>query len=195
MIIAMRILGALTTIYMVLTFLRVMLTWFDGASFGRPYELLASVTDPYLDWFHRFPALRGQSFDFTPVAALAVLALANNVFVTVGYFGHITVGIILSIIVSSAWSAVAFILIFFVIVLALRLVSYSAGRNSIMPFWHAIDAISGPVLYRINRWIFRDRLVSYRTGLITAIVALLVTRIAGGILTNIASSLLAKLPF
>lgn len=195
MIILMRILGALTTAYMVLTFLRVMLTWFDGASFGRPYELLKSVTDPYLDWFRRFPALRGQSFDFTPVAALAVLALANNVFVTIGYFGRITLGIILSMILSSAWSAVSFVLVFFIIVLVLRFISYLSARNSIMPLWHAIDTISRPVLYRVNRWIYRDRLVSYRTGLISTIVALLIVRIAGGIVVGILSGLLARLPF
>ncbi len=195
MIILMRILGALTTAYMVLTFLRVMLTWFDGASFGRPYELLKSITDPYLDWFRRFPALRGQSFDFTPVAALAVLALVNNVFVTIGYFGHITLGIILSMVLSSAWSAVAFVLVFFIIVLALRFISYLSARDSIMPLWHAIDAISRPVLYRVNRWIYRDRLVSYRTGLVSTIVALLLARIVGGIIVNILSGLLSRLPF
>ncbi len=195
MIILMRILGALTTIYMILTFLRVMLTWFDGPSLGRGYDLLTGVTDPYLEWFRRFPALRGDAFDFTPVAALAVLALVNNVFVTIGHFGLITVGIILSMIVSSAWSAVAFVLIFFVIVLALRFVSYLSARNSIMPLWHAVDAISRPVLYRINRWVYRDRLVSYRTGLITAIVALLALRIVGGILAAIISGFLSRLPF
>jgi YggT family protein len=190
-----RVLGALTSLYMFLCFLRVMLTWFDGASLGRPYEILASAVDPYLNWFRRFPSLGTEGFDFSPVAALAVLALVNNVFVTVGLYGRITVGILFSLVISGAWSAVVFILGFFIVVLVLRLISLSAGRQGTSPIWSVIDAVSRPVLFRISRIIFRDRLVSYRKGIIVSIASLAGVWIIGGFVVHLVTGILNRLPF
>lgn len=191
----MRVLGAFTTIYMILIFLRIMLTWFDAGRLGASYSVLSRITDPYLDWFRRFPALRTESMDFSPVAALAVLSVVNNVFLTIGMYGRITVGILLSMVLSSLWSAAAFVLTFFIIVLALRWLSYTLGRNSVLPLWRAVDALSKPLLYRINRIIYRDRLVDYRTALVTAAAVLLAARVLLGIAVGILSRLLGRLPF
>ena len=190
-----RILGALTSAYMFACFVRIMLTWFDGASFGKPHRLLARATDPYMNWFRRFPALRTDTFDFSPVAALAVLALANNVLITLGFYGRITVGIFLSLVLSGAWSSAAFLLFFFIAIFVLRFVSLSYKRNSFFPVWHTVDAVSRPILYRISRLVYRDRLVSYQRGIWTSIAVLLAARIAGGILVRIVSNLLVRLPF
>jgi YggT family protein len=195
MTVLFRILGAITSVYMLACFVRIMLTWFDGASFGRPYRLLAQATDPYMDWFRRFSSLRAGAFDFSPVAALAVLALANNVFITIGFYGRITVGIFLSLVLSGAWSAAAFLLFFFIAVIALRLVSLAYSRNSFFPAWHAVDAISRPVLYRISRLVYGDRLVGYKKSIWTALAALLAARILGGFLVRFVSDLLVRLPF
>ncbi len=190
-----RVLGGATSVYMLACFVRIMLTWFDAAQFGRPYDLLRKATDPYLDWFRRFPALRSGGFDFSAIAALAVLALANNVFTTIGYYGRITVGIFLSLLLSGAWSAVSFLLLFFIIVFVLRFVSLSVKRNSFFTVWNTVDSISRPLLHRINRFVYRDRLVSYQRGIGTAIAVLLGVRIAGGLLVHALSGLLVRLPF
>jgi len=190
-----RVLGALTSVYMFLCFLRVMLTWFEGASLGRPYEVLSSAVDPYLNWFRRFPALSAGGFDFSPVAALAVLALANNVFVTVGTFGRITVGILLSLLLSGVWSAVAFVLGFFIVVLLLRFISLSVGHQASSPIWRVIDAVSRPALYRISRLVYGDRLVSFRQGILTSIAALGGVWVVGGLIVHLATRLLYRLPF
>ncbi|MFA6506517.1 MAG: YggT family protein [Treponemataceae bacterium] len=190
-----RILGAFTSIYMLACFVRIMLTWFDGASFGRPYEILIKATDPFLNWFRRFPVLRTESFDFSPVAALTALALTNNVFVTIGFYGKITVGIFLSLVFSGAWSAVSFLLFFFIAVFILRFVSLTYKKNSYLPLWQAVDAISRPILYRINRLVYRDRLVSYQRGIGTSIIILIGANIAGGLLVHVVSGLLVQLPF
>ncbi|AEJ20091.1 YggT family protein [Gracilinema caldarium] len=193
--ILMRILASCTTVYMVLLFIRIMLTWFNSPlSFNRSTELLSRITDPYLHWFRRFPQLRTEVLDFSPVAALAVLALVNNIFLTIAVYGRITLGIILSMLVTSLWSAVAFVLSFFIVILAVRFVAYILGSNNVHPIWRAIDTLSKPVLYRINRIIFRDRLVTYTTGLLTTVVVLLILRIVGGILVNLLSNLLIRLP-
>ncbi|WP_304221338.1 YggT family protein [Gracilinema caldarium] len=194
--ILMRILASITTVYMILLFLRIMLSWFDSPlSLGRSADLISRVTDPYLNWFRRFPQLRTEQLDFSPLAALAVLALANNIFLTIAVYGRITVGIILSMLLSSIWSAVAFVISFFIVILVVRLIAYILGSNNVHPIWRSVDALSKPLLYRVNRLIFRDRLVTYKTGILTTVIVLLAIRIAGGILVSLISNLLVRLPF
>ncbi len=195
MIVLMRILAAATSAYMFAVFLRVMLTWFNSQTLGRPYEVLAKATDPYLDWFRRFPALRTGRFDFTPVAALAALALINNVFMTIAFYGRISVGIILSMLLSAAWSAVSFILIFFVIVLVLRLFVFSQRPNSIMPFRQVLESITQPVLDISTKTFYRDRYISPQKAIVTAALVLLGGRVVGGFLVRFIGGLISRLPF
>jgi hypothetical protein len=50
------------------------------------------------------------------------------------------------------------------------------------------------VVYRINRIIFRNRLVNYLTGIIVSIAALLGLRIGLGLLIGAGIRLLSRLP-
>lgn len=191
----MRALGAVVSVYMLMAFARVMLGWLDGHAMGRPYELLCAAVDPYLDWFRRFPALRRGAFDFSPVAALAVLALAGNVFSTIGYLGRITVGILLSLVLRGAWSAVAFVFVFLAVALLLRWVSVSSRMDQALPLWRFIDTATKPALFRINRIFFRDRIVGFRTSLLVGAAAAIGVRVAGGLLVWQLASALERLPF
>jgi YggT family protein len=194
MVIVMRILGALTGLYMILIFIRILLTWFTGALYGKPAELLCRITDPYLNWFRRFPSLRWSSLDLSPIAALGVLSVANSVFTIQVNHGSVTLGLILGLILSVVRSAVSFILGFYILILALRLIAYLSNRDIYRSFWRIVDTLSRPILYRINRIIFRNRLVQYTTGLITAIIVLLLLRIGLGILLRLGTGLLFRLP-
>jgi YggT family protein len=154
-------------------------------------DLLCRITDPYLNWFRRFP-LRFGMLDFSPILALTVLSMANNVFGTLALYGRITLGIILAMLVSVLWSATSFILGFFIIILALRLIAYLANLDVYRSFWGIIDTLSQPVLYRINRIIFRSRLVNYLTGLIVSIAVLLVLRLGLGFLVSLLIGVLSR---
>jgi YggT family protein len=191
----LNILSGIISLYMILIFIRIMLTWFSGAHFGGAAHFLGSITDPYLDWFRRFPFLRVANLDLSPIVALAILSVVNNVFLTLGRYGHITLGIVLSMVISVVWSVVSFILGFFIIVLALRLIAYLASRNVYGGFWRIIDSVSQPILYRINRLIFGKRLVRYITGIITSIGVLLILRVGLELLVGQGLKLLIQLPF
>lgn len=191
----MRIAAAFTSIYMILIFIRIMLSWFSAAPQSSTVTILGRITDPYLNWFRRFPALRTGSIDFSPLIAVMVLSFANNIFGTIAHYGRISLGIILALFVSGIWSAIAFILMFLIIVIGLHFAYISMGRQSSFPLWTAVEGISKPVLYRISRWIYRDRLVSYKTGIVTSLAVLLGTRIFGGILVGVLSGLLSRIPF
>jgi YggT family protein len=190
-----NLLGNIAWLYMLLIFIRVMLTWFRGSGFGRPQEILARITDPYLDWWRRFPVLRAGYFDLSPIAAMAALSLAQNIFGTIARYGRITAGIILWIALSSLWSAASFIIGFFIVVLILRLIAYLTNQNIYNPFWRIVDAISQPVLYRITRIFFRTRLINYLAGIFLSIGVLAALLLAGGLLVNLGRVFLLRLPF
>ncbi|GHV75501.1 membrane protein [Spirochaetia bacterium] len=193
----MNILGGITSLYMILIFIRIMLTWFSGprGQFGRAYGLLSGITDPYLNWFRRFRFLQVANLDLSPIAALAILSVANNIFLTIARFGTITFGIILSMLTAVVWSAVSFILSFFIIIVALRLIAYLAGRDVYHGFWRIIDQISQPILYRLNRLIFGRRLVRYMTGILSSLGLLLILRLGLDLLVRGLQGLLTRLPF
>ncbi|MDR1596772.1 MAG: YggT family protein [Treponema sp.] len=191
----MNVLGGITSLYMILIFIRIMLTWFTGAGYGRAHHFLSGVTDPYLNWFRRFSFLRAANLDLSPIAALAILSVVNNIFLTIGRYGRITLGIILSMLCSVIWSAVSFILSFFIIVLVLRLIAYLANRDVYHGFWRIIDTVSQPILYRLNRLLFGRRLVRYMTGILTSLGILLILRVGLDFLVRLVLDFLVRLPF
>ncbi|MDR2110443.1 MAG: YggT family protein [Spirochaetaceae bacterium] len=191
----MNVLSGIISVYMILIFIKIILTWFTGMNYGRGYEALSRLTDPYLQWFRRFRFLRFAALDLSPIAAIMVLSLANNIFTILGRYGRIGLGIILAMILSSLWSVLSLILGFCILVLVLRLIAYLTGRNVYGTFWRIIDILAQPVLYRINRIVFRNRIVNYFTSLISSIVILLVFMILCGQLAGRAVVFLGRLPF
>lgn len=190
-----RILGAAVSIYTLLCLLRVFLTWMPGLELGKPAEILRRLVDPYLGFFSRFAFLRAGRFDFSPIAALAFLAVANNMLATLAFAGKVSIGYILGILLRAFWSAFAFILFFLAGAALVRAIAYVARWNSLHPLWRVIDAMLNPVLYRINRFFYRGRIVNYLQGLATGFIVLVLAGTAGGALVNLLVGLLANLPF
>jgi YggT family protein len=169
----MRVLGTVLSLYSILIFVRIILSWWSGANFGRACEFLCGITDPYLNWFRRFSFLRLGNIDLSPIVALAVLSIANNLALVIGRFGHVTPGFVFALVLQVIWSAVSFILGFFAIIIGLRLLAYFMRANIYHPFWRIVGSISEPLLYRFNRLIFRGRPVSFVRGMVISIAALI----------------------
>lgn len=192
--VAMRIVGAVLTVYMILIFIRVLLTWFQGPSMGKPIVVLAAVTDPYLNWFRRFQFLRTDRIDFSPIAALIVLVVLLNISNEIGSYGTISVGFVIAIILSALWSAVSFILIALVILDAIRLIGDLLNVNSVNPFWRTLDLILSPVLNWTARVILRSRPVTYRTAMVVSGIMLLIVVFLGRYLMNWLIGVVQRLP-
>jgi YggT family protein len=190
----MGFLAGLAGVYSLLIFIRILLTWFSGAHYSRPIAWLARITDPYLNWWRRIPGLQTGFLDLSPIVAISALSLAQSVFSMLAVRGRISAGIMLSIVLSALWTAVSFLLGFCLVVLVLRFIAYMTSRNIYGSFWRIIDAISRPLLYRINRIIFGKRLVNYVAGIITAIAVLAVIWTAGAWAVSRLSALLERLP-
>lgn len=192
--IILRLLAAAVSLYMLLLMARIILTWFPSGLEGRPLQLLASATDPYLDLFRGITWLSTGGMDFSPLAALAVLSVLTQILSTAAAYGRISLGIILALVLGAAWSIFAFFFGFLGLAMLARLVAYLARWNSLHPVWRVVDALINPVMFRLNRAIYRDRIVNFRQGLITGILILFGLRILGGILVRLLSSLLIRLP-
>ncbi len=189
------ILTGLLGLYSLLIIVRIILTWFSGAEFGRPAEILARVTDPYLDWWRRRLNLRAGYLDLSPIIAMAALSVAQTICSAIAQTGRITIGLLLAVCLSALWSAVSFILGFCIVVLVLRLIGYLINADMFGVFWRVIDSISRPLLYRVSRIIFRNRLVHFTTGIIVSILVLTVLWIGGGVAIQFVSGVLFRFTF
>jgi len=72
--------GSFLKLYLLLLFLRVLLTWFPNVNWmNQPWITLRQVTDPYLNLFRNLiPPIMGQ-IDMTPLLGFLVLQFLANV--------------------------------------------------------------------------------------------------------------------
>jgi len=187
--------AAAAGIYSILIFFRIIFTWFGKAVPGKPIQFIGSLTDPYLDWWRKNLNLQIGIFDISPIIAISVLSVVQSIFSTLARFNRITLGNILAVVLISIWSVVSFIIGFCLIVMILRLIAFISKRNMYSAFWKAVDSISQPILYRINRIIFGNRLTNFLNGIIITLLALAVIRIGGGFIIPLFAGMLNKLPF
>ncbi|MDR2419085.1 MAG: YggT family protein [Treponema sp.] len=191
----MNILATLTSLYMILIFVRIILTWFSEAEYGKSPKILYDITEPYLKWFRRFTGIRAGMLDLSPIVAMTVISLVNQIFLFLARYGRIRLGIILAMLVSALWSVVSFLLGFFTVILVLRLIAYLSRQDIYYtPFWKIIDTISQPVLYRIKRILFGPRIVNYRNGLIVSILTLAGIAVGLHFLVGFVFSMLGNFP-
>ena len=190
-----QIAQAVISVYMLLIFIRVLLTWFQGPSLGRPFEILASVTDPYIGFFRRFRFLRLGNMDFSPIAAVMTLIILLNIISSIHYLGRISLGIVLGIIVTAIWSSVSWIMSFFLILVVIRLVAHLFRLNAVGPLLRTVDIIIHPLLEFLQVKVLKGRLITFQNGLLITGAALLLATTGGNYLIRFAVAALYSLPF
>jgi YggT family protein len=195
MYIIFGVLAGAAGIYSILILIRIILSWFDGSVYGRPVELLNSVTGPYLNWWKNKLNFRAGSLDFSAVAGVAALSAAQNIFFTLSRFHRISLGAVLSVIILTAWSAVSFLLGFFIVIIGLRLVAYLLNCDIYSPFWRIVDSISQPVLYRLNRIMFGKRISGFLKGIFLSLLLLGALTIGGNFIVKNLAGFISRLPF
>jgi YggT family protein len=181
-------------IYSLIIIIRIMLTWFSNVPTGKITGFLSRITDPYLDWWRRRLNLRVGFVDFSPIVGILVLSVAQTLCSAVGRQGRISLGVILAVCLSAVWSAVSFFLILCVIILVLRIIAYIGNMDTYSsPFWRVVNAISQPLLYRVNRIMFGRKIVSYKLGIISALVVFIALWIGGRFAVGLLSGILTRL--
>lgn len=81
-------LQTLLTVYIVLIFIRILMSWFTRIPYNRYLDVtlrfVGEVTDPYLNLFRRFiPMVRigPGALDLSPIVAVLVLSILGNIVV------------------------------------------------------------------------------------------------------------------
>jgi YggT family protein len=184
------ILTALLGLFSLMIIVRIILTWFSGGQFGRPEEILARITDPYLDWWRQRLNLRAGNMDLSPIVAMAAISVAQTICSAIAQTGRITLGLLLAVCLSALWSAFSFILGFCFVVLVLRLIAYFLNANMFGTFWRVIDSISKPIQFRLSRIIFGKRIVRFTTSIITSILVLAALWFGGRLVIQMVSGIL-----
>lgn len=181
MIPIMRVISAVLSIYMLIIFIRIMLTWIQPMAVSRVYDFLKKITDPYLNLFRGVKFLRGGRFDFSPVLAILVLVVLQNIALTLASYGKISLGIILALIVKAVWSGVSFLAFLFIAIMVIRFIGYFLNRAGTSRFLQSLDTFIQPLIFRVQRILKPSRPMQYPVILaITTgglIVAVLIARL------------------
>lgn len=181
--------------YSLVLALRIILGWFAPHALGRAWEILRAVTDPYLDLFRRIRFLRGDLFDFSPIAAVLVLVLAADLIGQLVSWGRITVGFFLASAFAAAWSGVRFLLLLFLIVGLLRTVPLLFPRAAGSGIWRVIDLLMQPVVAWVSRIFRLGPRAGYLQHLLLTIGLLFVAWLLGGYLVRQIEYGFSLLPF
>ncbi|MEE8589885.1 MAG: YggT family protein [Spirochaetia bacterium] len=189
-----RFLTGVIYVYMILLVLRILLSWIRGAVYGKPWELLVRVTDPYLSLFSRIRFLRQGMFDFTPIAAILTLVVALNVIQSIQRFGTITVGRFLGIVTGAVWSGLAFLLVLVLILAIVRAVVLAVRPGQETQITSAVGMMVEPVVSLVRRIVSARSPLTDRQYLYLTIAFLFIVRILGGYLIGLLVRFFYTLP-
>ncbi len=165
------------SIYSLLCLVRIVLTWLPSANYSPLGRILASICDPYINWFRRFSFARAAQIDFTPILALGFLSLVSQVFMTLAATGRISLGIVLSGLLQVLWSFASFLLNIFILFLIIRLVYEFANPYGYSPFRTMLDRFLNPAISRVTKTFFKRQVVSCRVSVAITLAAFVVARV------------------
>lgn len=186
--------SSLISVYSLVCLIRVVMTWMPNLEYTTAGRFLASVCDPYLNWFRRFSFSRIGAIDFSPIFALGLLSVASMTFSTLAVTGRITVGVILAGILQVLWSFIAFLLNILVVMLIIRLIYDFFHRYSYSQFWTVVDRMLNPPIARVTSFFFRRQVISYRASLALTLAVMIALRVGLGIGVTFLAGLLYALP-
>ncbi len=179
MLIVLTIINVVLIAYLFILSLRIVLGWFAPRALGKAWDLLAGATDPYLELFGRIRFLRGNLFDFSPIAAILALVVVLDLVNQLLYYGRITLGFFLASVFSAAWSGVRFILLLFLIVGVLRTIPLLLRTSAGSTVWKVVDTIMQPIVAWVTKVFRLGQGSGYTQHLLLTIGLLLVAWLLG----------------
>ena len=191
------ILASVVSIYILLCFIRVLLSWFPGAEYSRFGQVLCQMCDPYLDIFRRFRFLRFSSFDFTPAIALCVLMAAEAFFSSLATGQSFRLSTILAMLVMLVGNILTSLLGFLAVIILVRLIAYLivGDGNSSYSIWTVVDRSLSPIIFRIAGAFFRGQSISFVKALVTSLIALLLSSVLISYVIRVLGGLISLIPF
>ena len=153
MIYIAKIVRLLFSLYILLIFVRILFAWLRPNMFNPVVRFVCTCTDPYLKLFAGIRFLRIGYLDLTPILALYLLYLLQELSYDILLRGYISVEIMASTIIILLFRFVYFILFIFIIAVGLRFVLRIAGPRRTNPFISIVYSISEPVVKPVQNWL------------------------------------------
>ena len=189
-------LAAALSLYTLLCFIYILMSWFPGAKFTKFGHFMTSVCEPYMGLFRKMSFLRIGNIDFSPIVSLGILSLASAILGGIQHTGRIFLGGILGTILSSLWGIASSIMGIFTLLIFIRWIflTINKGRTSYDSGWNQVDMLLNKISYKVAGT-FTKSSMSYQRSLMISWIALLVILIAGHFLITILASLCYRMPF
>lgn len=190
------VLSSVVSIYILLCFVRVMLTWFPGAEYSKIGRILSQMCDPYLNIFRRFRFLRFSSFDFTPAIAICVLMASQAFFSSLATGSAFRFSTILAMLVMLLGNIFTSLLGFLAVILLVRLIVYLAigDGDSSYSIWTVVDRSISPIIFRIAGLFFRGGSVSFMRALVTSLVTLVLFSLVISFTIRVLATFVSMIP-
>ncbi len=192
----LSVLSAAITIYTLMCFVYVMLSWFPGARFTKFGRFIESVCSPYMNLFSRFGWLRFGNMDFSPILSIGFLSVVSSILSRISATGTLYFGSILESIIYMLWNVCSSILsiLFFVVLVRWIVLLVKNGQTSINSIWYQVDRMIEGITFKISSTFFKSR-VSYQKALLVTWITLLIFLGVGRFLVGILCALCMKIPF
>ena len=192
----LSLLAAALTIYTILCFIDILLSWIPGLKFTKFGHFISSVCDPYMTLFSRFGFLRVGSIDFSPIVSIGLLSLASAILAGIQKTGRIFLGGILGTIFSSIWSIASSLISIFALLTFIRwiVLAINRGRTSYDSGWNQVDMILNKISYKVAGTVSKKSM-SYQTSLLLTWIILAVVLVLGYVLIGILVHLCYQMPF
>lgn len=191
------VISMVLSLYSFLIVIRIFLSWGSiGASrFPSFYTPLTKITDPYLNIFRGLPGLQRGNLDFSPIAAMIVLSLLNNIVSMIARQGRITIGIILALITQAVGSVITFFLGLFIILFFIRVFLEYRRTSYSIQYIAILDNLLRGTIERVHRYLFSGKETSSRTLILASTAVCIVIYFALKALIAWLITYLVNLPF
>jgi YggT family protein len=164
------------SIYIILIFIRVLFAWLRPNMFNPIVRFVYRLTDPYLKLFAGLRFLKIGSLDFSPILAFYVLYLLQELFYNIILRGHITPEFLLTLIISLFFRFVYFILIIFLITVALRFILRLVRFRGNSVFFSVIYSISEPAVAPFRNLLRGRNEGSFDVPALLSLIVIILTR-------------------
>jgi len=146
------------SIYILLIFVRMLFAFLKPNMFNPIVRFVYSLTDPYLKIFAGIRFLRIGYLDLTPILALYLLYLLQELSYKVLLTGYFSIEILASTFIILLFRFVYFILFIFIIAVGLRLIFEIIGKRVNNVLVSIVFSVSEPVIKPLRSWLrIRER--------------------------------------
>ena len=192
----LSILAAMLSVYTLLCFIYILMSWFPGAKFTKFGHIMTAICESYMGLFRKLGFLRIGNIDFSPIVSLGILSLASSILGGIQHTGRIFLGGIIGTIISSIWGIASSIGFIFTLLTFVRwiVLLINKGRTSYESGWNQVDMMLNKISYKIAGT-FTKKALSYQKSLLISWITLLVFLGVGHFLITILVNLCYRMPF